>query len=570
MAFLRPIAAALAAISLLGRVQAWTPELPPCLEPFQPFVYSGCYADSGSPTTLSFRSSLDQQNMTVETCVSECKGNGYRYAGLEYYGICFCGQTVTGTELDEGQCSYPCTGNSSQTCGGSNIISIYQDPTFLPLDEVDIEDYAPLGCWTDDSTYGRALAYPQDQLDGATLTSAGCLQACRDGGFPFAGTEYGGECWCGVVIGNDTFSAISSDCDIPCNGNSSQTCGGRSRLNLYVANELQSLEPCGYVPPPVSSSTASSTSATTSSTSTEETSTTSETTTTSETSTTSETTTTCKVTHTLPPKCEWKCGNWCSSPLPDWSDVPGCKNGYSSCQLQVAACFKNAGFPASLGCFEFASWCSSVSSYCGGKGACSKNDYTVKTPPKGGSPPTTTVITTVCPYTSTTTSKPATTTTKAPIPTPTNICNQPSNILFGYGPGKPVGGIELPIVTCNDLPADWSYTPFKLYSDSDSKLCKGYPRNSCTNACADACKEQYEDCIDTYAEGCKTKRDASPAGSAVDTSYFEYARTVNKRTFGWTDSYPVAALKCKTQYADCLFENRLNTGAGKCPKYGVL
>lgn len=191
MASLTLRAAALAAFAL--GVRATTIELPPCIDPFRPFIYSGCYADTGNPHTLSLRSQLDQQDMTIEKCVSVCKGNGFRYAGLEHYGVCYCGNTVNGQQLDEEQCNYPCTGNSSQICGGTDIISIYQDPTFLPVDEVTVADYDHLGCWTDDSENGRALAYPQDQVDGSTLTTEKCLQACRDGGYPFAGTEFGGK-----------------------------------------------------------------------------------------------------------------------------------------------------------------------------------------------------------------------------------------------------------------------------------------------------------------------------------------------------------------------------------------
>lgn len=186
-------AAALAVLAFIPSIRATTIELPPCLDPFQPFIYSGCYADTHSPETLSLRSQLDQQNMTIEKCVSVCKGNGFRYAGLEYYGVCYCGNTVRGQQLPEESCNYPCTGNSSQTCGGTDIISIYQDPTFLPVDEVTVADYDHLGCWTDDSEFGRALAYPQDQLDGSTLTTEKCLEACREGGYPFAGTEFGGK-----------------------------------------------------------------------------------------------------------------------------------------------------------------------------------------------------------------------------------------------------------------------------------------------------------------------------------------------------------------------------------------
>lgn len=191
MAALRTMAAAIAAVALVGRVQATEVALPPCLDPFQPFVYSGCFLE-GSSQVLPYRSPAPSDGMTVEKCVAECKGNGYRYAGLVYYGNCYCGTTVLGTPAEESQCSYPCNGDSSEMCGGDKTFSIYQDPTFQPVEDATVEDYSPLGCWTDDSSLGRALTYRQDGVDGATLTTEKCLQSCRDGGFAFAGTEFGG------------------------------------------------------------------------------------------------------------------------------------------------------------------------------------------------------------------------------------------------------------------------------------------------------------------------------------------------------------------------------------------
>jgi hypothetical protein len=124
--------------------------------------------------------------------MAECKGNDYRYAGLTYYGVCYCGQTVNGPQVDNAQCNLPCSGNSSEICGGNNYFSIYQDPTFPSAADVTIADYHSLGCWTDDSSYGRALVYQQTQLNSSTLTTEECLQTCRDGEFPFAGTEFSG------------------------------------------------------------------------------------------------------------------------------------------------------------------------------------------------------------------------------------------------------------------------------------------------------------------------------------------------------------------------------------------
>jgi hypothetical protein len=201
--------AAIAATALVNGVRGWVYELPPCLAPFRPFVYTGCFQDTpGGVPALDWRTSLDSAGMTVEKCMAECKGeyhpslpsptptntlpgNGYRYAGLEYYGVCYCGMTVDSAQIDESKCSFKCDGNPLQTCGGDESISVFQDPTFPPIEDVTIEDYAPLGCWADDSPLGRTLVY-QQELDSATLTTEKCLTACKAGGFPFAGTEFGG------------------------------------------------------------------------------------------------------------------------------------------------------------------------------------------------------------------------------------------------------------------------------------------------------------------------------------------------------------------------------------------
>jgi hypothetical protein len=71
------------AASLLARNN---PPQPPCQYSYTEFVYSGCYFDSVSSRSLPFQSELEFTNATVEQCTAYCKGNNYRYAGLEYYG----------------------------------------------------------------------------------------------------------------------------------------------------------------------------------------------------------------------------------------------------------------------------------------------------------------------------------------------------------------------------------------------------------------------------------------------------------------------------------------------------
>ncbi len=231
-----------------------------------------------------------------------------------------------------------------------------------------------------------------------------------------------------------------------------------------------------------------------------------------------------------------------------------------------------------MNCFDFHGWCNNVGSYCkaGGK---SKSDCVGKNPPSGGNKPITSTITIPCKTTSVYT-PPATTSTKCPIPTPTGICTQPSSYQWGYAPGSPVGGIELPCVTCNDLKSEFNANPFKLYTDADSSKCSGFPRGGVPNACAAACKTQYNQCVGTYAQGCKNNSNNGSGNGFLawlsglfhkrEASYFDYANAPEskKRGLQWTDTYNTANSKCSQQYTDCLNANKYTSGNGKCGSWG--
>ncbi|KAF2730129.1 WSC-domain-containing protein [Polyplosphaeria fusca] len=229
------------------------PPQPPCVYPYTDFVYSGCYLDSTSSRSLPFVAEMEFTNATVQQCIAYCKGNNYRYAGLEYYGQCYCGASVSSGKALEADCNLPCNGDNSQACGGHDRLSVYQDPTFPDADAIAISsDYLSLGCYTEGSS-GRSLDYSQwDYLNISAMTTETCLDACGSKGYPFAGTEFGRECYCGVVLGNGTLPADGGECSTTCTGNSTQYCGGPDRLSLYVAKNLESTEPCA--PPVLSSS----------------------------------------------------------------------------------------------------------------------------------------------------------------------------------------------------------------------------------------------------------------------------------------------------------------------------
>ena len=88
-----------------------------------PPVYVGCYGD-GTPRDLP---EMEYSNSfgTTETCVAACTYHGYLFAGAQYGGQCFCGNSygIYGTSHD---CTYVCTGNAFETCGGLTTNSIYK------------------------------------------------------------------------------------------------------------------------------------------------------------------------------------------------------------------------------------------------------------------------------------------------------------------------------------------------------------------------------------------------------------------------------------------------------------
>ena len=87
-----------------------------------PPAFQGCYTDD---TNRALPAQLMSSNATVESCTQAAFNAGYRYAGLQWYGQCFAGNTL-GYSLDApGQCNTPCTANGNEMCGGAWHNSIW-------------------------------------------------------------------------------------------------------------------------------------------------------------------------------------------------------------------------------------------------------------------------------------------------------------------------------------------------------------------------------------------------------------------------------------------------------------
>jgi len=166
--------------------------------------------------------------MTHNTCQTFCAG--YNYAGVEYGTECYCGNTLTnngatGVLISSDSCSVTCGGDSSKKCGGSWTMTVFTKVATST-------QWNSAGCYYDSSS--KRMLREVGTLGIAGLTTEQCIASCATAGYTMAGTEYGNECYCGSQIyKEDGSGVVSTGCNVPCNGNSAQTCGGGNRLNLY-------------------------------------------------------------------------------------------------------------------------------------------------------------------------------------------------------------------------------------------------------------------------------------------------------------------------------------------------
>lgn len=147
----------------------------------------------------------------------------------------------------------PCGGDSTQLCGGSWALEIYQatsgsSSTVSSTSTVATTTttsassttssaaptWTPLGCFTDANS--RALNGPN--IITTQNTPAWCQAHCSSLGYTLAGVESGQECWCASSLsysGGAGQPQAASNCQQACTGDSSQTCGGGWSLSIYAS-----------------------------------------------------------------------------------------------------------------------------------------------------------------------------------------------------------------------------------------------------------------------------------------------------------------------------------------------
>ena len=84
-----------------------------------------------------------------------------------------------------------------------------------------------LGCFRDEAV--RDLSGPG--MSAGDMTAGRCVAWCRDQGFPYAGAQYGSQCFCGNTYGR---YGPANNCNMRCAGDPSQACGGEWANSVFV------------------------------------------------------------------------------------------------------------------------------------------------------------------------------------------------------------------------------------------------------------------------------------------------------------------------------------------------
>ncbi|CAM9651077.1 unnamed protein product, partial [Phaeothamnion confervicola] len=88
--------------------------------------YVGCFGDRVGARTMPHQmASVATSKTPVTTCVSRCRAAGYPYAGLEYGGECWCGNSYN-RYGESTACTMPCSGLPRVVCGGADALSAYR------------------------------------------------------------------------------------------------------------------------------------------------------------------------------------------------------------------------------------------------------------------------------------------------------------------------------------------------------------------------------------------------------------------------------------------------------------
>jgi hypothetical protein len=82
--------------------------------------YVGCYVDAEPRALPAFQGT----GFGIQQCINTCGDQNYRFAGSQFYGECWCGNTARYAKVPDSECNTPCNSGGG-FCGGVWRNSIY-------------------------------------------------------------------------------------------------------------------------------------------------------------------------------------------------------------------------------------------------------------------------------------------------------------------------------------------------------------------------------------------------------------------------------------------------------------
>lgn len=185
-----------------------------------PASWVGCYKDDES---RALPVQLMAGGATPASCIAAAKARGFAYAGVQFGGACFGGQTLGYAKQDDTQCTQPCSAAPGEKCGGAWLNGVHATG-LAPAAQPPLQY---VGCFTDKPA--RALPVVLSQ-SGATKES--CVASARARGLRYAGVQYGSQCFGGNTAG---YVKESNDalCNAKCADGSLNRCGGEWHNSIF-------------------------------------------------------------------------------------------------------------------------------------------------------------------------------------------------------------------------------------------------------------------------------------------------------------------------------------------------
>ncbi|WVF66820.1 hypothetical protein IAT40_001562 [Kwoniella sp. CBS 6097] len=111
---------------------------------------------------------------------------------------------------------------------GTDGSLVYTGPSMLPDNNDPPNKWTRKGCIGGPSALTNSFTYSD-----AALTQAKCQNTCAEWGMPYAGLNAGQYCICGSDIDPSAYHWSDGQCNTPCKGDTSKTCGGNGKLELF-------------------------------------------------------------------------------------------------------------------------------------------------------------------------------------------------------------------------------------------------------------------------------------------------------------------------------------------------